>query len=348
MADALMRLTRQFVEQGATHLVMEVSSHALTMHRADGIHYQVAAFTNLTQDHLDFHGDLTHYGNAKRRLFEELNPGAAVINVDDPFGASLVGGLKMPVWRCSKRPDTRAEIHALAWTSGRAGIEAQVATPAGTGHLKSPLIGAYNLDNLLIALGCGMALGLKLDTLLAALAQARGAPGRLERIDDPRQVLVAVDYAHTPDALDNVLTALASLTQGRLWVVFGCGGDRDPDKRHLMGRIAADKASIAVLTSDNPRSEPPGRILDQIESGVRQRGMTRVEPVALGSCSKGYLVEPDRRRAIRLALRYAVQGDTVVIAGKGHETVQIVGQQRNPFDDRIEARQAIADVLRGR
>jgi UDP-N-acetylmuramoyl-L-alanyl-D-glutamate--2,6-diaminopimelate ligase len=345
LADDLMRLTQKFVEQGVTHLVMEVSSHALATYRADGIRFRVAAFTNLTQDHLDFHGDMIQYGQTKRRLFEKLNPGCAVINIDDAFGAQLAGRLKIPVFRCSRQPTAKADIHAISWSCGPRGIEAKVNTPAGLRELNSPLLGAYNLDNLLIALGCGVALELDLDRTLAALSKAAGAPGRLERVDDPRDVLVAVDYAHTPDALDNVLATLRPLTKGRLWVVFGCGGDRDPDKRRVMGQIAADRASVTILTSDNPRSESPLHILEQIESGVQQRGLARIKESDLVSCPRGYLVEPDRRRAIAMAVRYAVPGDTVLIAGKGHETVQIIGDQRNPFDDRIEARKAIDDAL---
>lgn len=345
LADDLLRLTQKFVEQGATHLVMEVSSHALATYRADGIRFRVAAFTNLTQDHLDFHGDMAQYGRAKRRLFEALNPACAVINIDDEFGAQMAGHLKIPVFRCSSRPSAKADIHAISWSCGPRGIEAKVNTPAGLRELNSPLVGSYNIDNLLIALGCGLALELDLDRMLEALFKAAGAPGRMERIDDPRKVLVAVDYAHTPDALENVLATLRPLTKGRLWVLFGCGGDRDPDKRRVMGQIAADRADVAVLTSDNPRSESPSRILEQIESGVQPRNMPRVTESDLSSCRRGYLVEPDRRQAIAMALRHAVQDDTVLIAGKGHETVQIIGDRRNPFDDRIEARKAIEDAL---
>jgi UDP-N-acetylmuramoyl-L-alanyl-D-glutamate--2,6-diaminopimelate ligase len=347
MADALMRLTRQFVDAGATHLIMEVSSHALATHRADGMHYRVAAYTNLTQDHLDFHGDLARYAAAKRRLFIDLIPRVSVINIDDAFGRELASGLKMPVLRCSKHASVQADFRALRWSSDRSGISAELATPAGTCELKSPLIGSYNLDNLLTALGCGSALGVPLDQMLGALTSAVGAPGRLERLADPRNVLVAVDYAHTPDALENVLATLRPLTQGRLWVVFGCGGDRDAGKRPIMGKIAGERGSLAILTSDNPRSEQPERILQQIEAGTREAGIEKIAPGELASATRGYVVEPDRRRAIRLALAHARSGDTVLIAGKGHETVQIVGAERHPFDDRIEARKAVAAALEG-
>ncbi len=345
MADDLMRLARQVADRGATHLVLEVSSHALSMQRADGVHYRVAALTNLTQDHLDFHGSFASYERAKRRLFEELAPSAAVLNVDDALGAALARELKPPIWRCSKRAQGEAEVRALSWSSDRHGIKARVATPGGTIDIDSSLIGEHNLENLLIAVGCALALEVSPDHIVAGIGQTSGAPGRLERIPDPRDVLLVVDYAHTPDALDRVLAALRPLTDRRLWVVFGCGGDRDAGKRPLMGRAAAERADFAILTSDNPRTEPPGRILEQIEGGVRERQMPRLDPAKLASSQGGYLVQEDRRMAIDLAVSAACAGDTVLIAGKGHETVQIVGDQRNPFDDRIEARRAVEGAV---
>jgi UDP-N-acetylmuramoyl-L-alanyl-D-glutamate--2,6-diaminopimelate ligase len=347
MADDLMRLARDAVDGGASHLILEVSSHALAMHRADGVHFAAAALTNLTQDHLDYHGDFASYERAKRRLFEELDPGVSVLNVDDDLGARLARELSGRILRCSRKGDADAEVRARSWCSDRTGITAVVETPSGALSVQSPLVGDHNLENILLALGCGLALGIESDRLVEGLRGFGGAPGRLERIVDPRQVLVAVDYAHTPDALDRVLAALRPITDRRLLVVFGCGGDRDRQKRPLMGEAASRRADLLVLTSDNPRSETPERILDQIEQGVRGTGLRRIEEADLRSHRRGYIVEPDRRRAIDLAVAAAGPGDTVLIAGKGHETVQIVGDRRNPFDDRIEARRAVEAAVTG-
>ncbi|HEY2733895.1 MAG TPA: UDP-N-acetylmuramoyl-L-alanyl-D-glutamate--2,6-diaminopimelate ligase, partial [Polyangiales bacterium] len=335
------------VDSGASHLVLEVSSHALAMHRADGVHYDVAAFTNLTQDHLDYHGDFAHYEAAKRRLFEDLSPRAAVLNIDDPVGLSIANNFKGQRFRCAKRVGSDIDIGVRSFVSDRNGISAQVATPIGDFELSSPLIGDHNLENLLIAIGCGVALGIDLDVIAQALRDARGAPGRLEKIEHPNDVLVFVDYAHTPDALSRVLKTIRKTSSRRLIVAFGAGGDRDPGKRPLMGRAAAELADIVILTSDNPRGESPARILAQIEAGVTPTGSPLLTPMQLASSARGYLVEADRRAAIRLALGEAHPGDTVLIAGKGHERVQIIGDARLEFDDRIEARAVIADLPRG-
>jgi UDP-N-acetylmuramoyl-L-alanyl-D-glutamate--2,6-diaminopimelate ligase len=345
MADDLMRLARDFVREGATHLVLEVSSHALAMHRADGVRFRVAALTNLTQDHLDFHGDFPSYERAKRRLFQALAPAVSVLNLDDRLGASLARELGGELVRCSRRADAGAEIHALSWSSDREGLRAVLGSPAGRLSIASPLLGEHNLENILVALGCGFALDLDPALMVRALGKFPGAPGRLERVHDPRGVLVAVDYAHTPDALQRVLQVLRGITDRRLIVVFGCGGDRDAGKRPLMGAATAREADLLVVTSDNPRSEPPASIIEQIERGVVGAGAERIDAERLPASDKGYLVEPDRRRAIRLAIAAARKGDTVLVAGKGHETVQIIGSSRNSFDDRIEARRAIAEVV---
>jgi UDP-N-acetylmuramoyl-L-alanyl-D-glutamate--2,6-diaminopimelate ligase len=346
MADDLMRLARAAVDSGATHLVLEVSSHALAMHRADGVHFEVAAFTNLTQDHLDYHGDFAHYEAAKRRLFTDLSPRWAVVNADDAVGQSIGETFKDPSkrLRCAKRVGDDVEIGALSSASDRSGISAQIWTPAGVLGLMSPLIGEHNLENLLIAIGCGIALGIDGDVIMRALRETHGAPGRLERIEHPHDVLVFVDYAHTPDALARVLAALRNSTSRRLIAVFGAGGDRDPGKRPLMGRASAELADLSILTSDNPRTESPSRILAQIEAGVAEVGLERLAPEQLVSSARGYLVESDRRAAIRLALLAAQPGDTVLIAGKGHERVQIIGDARLEFDDRVEARAVIAEL----
>ncbi|MFW5875212.1 MAG: UDP-N-acetylmuramoyl-L-alanyl-D-glutamate--2,6-diaminopimelate ligase [Myxococcota bacterium] len=340
-ADDILRFARASLDANATHLVMEVSSHGLALHRVDAVRFRVAAFTNLTQDHLDFHGDLGAYGQAKARLFTELEPDVAVLNVDDPFGARLAEQVTCPRWRCSRRSDVEAEVRVLDRTASRDGIRARVATPGGEVELSSPLVGEHNLDNALVAFGCALALGLDASAVVDALRTATGAPGRLERVAHPGGVAVFVDYAHTPDALERVLAALRPITPGRLVTVFGCGGDRDRAKRAPMGAAVGRAADLAVLTSDNPRTEDPARIVADTEPGLVQAGVVRCEPGELADAQRAYAVEPDRRAAIRWAVRMARPGDTVLIAGKGHEDYLEVGTEKRPFDDRVEARRAI-------
>jgi len=345
MADDLMRLARAAVESGASHMVIEVSSHALAMHRVDGVHFAVAAFTNLTQDHLDYHGDFASYEAAKRRLFRELSPRAVAVNVDDAVGRAIADEFALgtgQVLRCSKQPGPGHDVYALSSESTRDGIRARVVCAGEEFDLHSPLIGEHNLENLLVALGCGVALGIPAPVMQRALRDAHGAPGRLERVPHPHDVLVFVDYAHTPDALSHVLATLRKSTSGRLIVAFGCGGDRDPGKRPIMGKAAAELADLVLLTSDNPRSENPARILQQIEQGVQQAQLPLLSPDVLAYSERGYCVEVDRHAAIRLALLAAQPGDTVLIAGKGHEKVQIIGDERIAFDDVQQARELIA------
>ncbi|MFO0681556.1 MAG: UDP-N-acetylmuramoyl-L-alanyl-D-glutamate--2,6-diaminopimelate ligase [Sandaracinus sp.] len=335
-ADEIARFADGMVKRGASHLVMEVSSHALSLHRADGIHFEVAAFTNLTQDHLDFHGTMEAYFEAKARLFTELAPRHAVIHVDDPMGAVLAERLDRARTRVLTvgRRNERAELRVTDWAMTRAGMRA---TLEQAGHdviaLESALVGAHNLENLLVAAGILRAIGASAREIEAALRGVRGAPGRLERVEDPRDVGVFVDYAHTPDALAKALEALRPITPGKLIVVFGCGGDRDRQKRPLMGAAAAARADLCVVTSDNPRTEEPRSIVDMILPGT--------------ASAKEALVEVDRRAAIGLALARASAGDTVLIAGKGHEDYQILGTTKIHFDDREEARAAIASITKG-
>jgi UDP-N-acetylmuramoyl-L-alanyl-D-glutamate--2,6-diaminopimelate ligase len=333
-ADEIARIGAQLVERGATHLAMEVSSHALCLDRVEDVRFAVAAFTNLTHDHLDFHGTMAAYGAAKARLFLDLAPGACVINVDDPFGAALAGqvaGRGGRLWRVARRGG-EAELRARPGElrMGVGGMVAAIEGPSGLIELRSGLVGEHNLENLLVALGVGVALGVPAEEGARALAAAPAVPGRLERCSDERDdVLVLVDYAHTPDALSRVLGALRPLTDRRLWCVFGCGGDRDRQKRAPMGEAAARGADMLVVTNDNPRSESPETIAQAIREGVERAG---------GSCD----VVLDRSEAIELAIGQAGPGDVVLIAGKGHEPYQITGAITRPFDDRQEARQALA------
>lgn len=347
----LQRILADMRHHGVTHVVMEVASHGLDLHRVDACGFDVAAFTNLTQDHLDFHGDMDRYWASKKSLFTRhlfQGPKAprawAVINREDAYGRELVAAFTglwaMMTFGQSPPSDIWPEVRKNDLT----GLEALLHTPRGSIAMTSPLVGRHNLENILAAAGCGLALDLPLEAVRAGIAATKAVPGRLEPVSDPDGRFIYVDYAHTPDALANVLRALDALRQGRLICVFGCGGDRDRRKRPLMGEIAARLSDLAVVTSDNPRTEDPLVIIDDALEGVRRaapRGFTRQE-VLNGFTPPGHTVVPDRREAIALAIRAAQPGDTVLIAGKGHETYQIVGRTAIPFDDREEARQALA------
>lgn len=353
-ADDVARFARAAVDDGGTHLLMEVSSIALDQRRADGVAWDVVAFTNLSRDHLDYHRTLEAYGAAKARLFRELGGRATwVVHVDDAFGAQLAADAPRGarVIRCSTAGDAAAAIRVREARLERGGLRATVATPDGDVALASPLVGAHNLENLLVALGVTVALGHDAREAAVALGEAPAAPGRLERIEGDDDVAVFVDYAHTPDALGRVLAALRPITPGRLVVVFGCGGDRDRGKRGPMGAVGAGESDLALLTSDNPRTEAPEAILAAVADGARGTGRPRLDAEALhpgAAPARGWLVEEDRRRAIHMAVAQARPGDTVLVAGKGHEPYQILGTRKTAFDDRDEARRALAARGRGR
>ncbi len=326
-ADDVSRALADVVAQGGTHFVMEVSSHALSLARVDALHFRVAAFTNLSQDHLDFYPSMAEYGAAKARLFTELRPDVSVIGVDDEFGPTLAARAGGRVLTTGRSPD--AAIRPVSATVDALGVRAELVTPFGPAGLTSRLLGEHNLENLLLALGVLCALGYAPARAAQALASAPAAPGRLERCDDDTDdVRVLVDYAHTPDALSRVLAAVARITPGEVTCVFGCGGDRDPDKRPKMGAAVARAAARAILTSDNPRSEDPAAIARAVEVGLRDGGAR-------------YELELDRARAIERAVLEARPGDSVLLAGKGHEPYQIIGTETRPFDDRVEARRAL-------
>jgi UDP-N-acetylmuramoyl-L-alanyl-D-glutamate--2,6-diaminopimelate ligase len=336
----LQALLARMVEARVGGVAMEVSSHALSLSRVDGIEFDVAVFTNLTQDHLDFHKTLEAYRDAKARLFGLLARSrkprrAAVVNVDDPAGAAMI---------CATEADPRVRILTFGlrapallrprrWESGMAGITLEVVTPGGEVAITSALVGEHNVMNLLGAVGVGLALEMEPAQIGRILSGVATVPGRFERVEAGQPFLVVVDYAHTPDALENVLATARKLLKpgARLGVVFGCGGDRDRGKRPIMGGIAARLADRAWVTSDNPRSERPEAILAEIETGIPATAAGRHESVA------------DRRRAIQGAVGWAREGDVVVIAGKGHETYQIVGSEMLPFDDREVARTALVE-----
>jgi UDP-N-acetylmuramoyl-L-alanyl-D-glutamate--2,6-diaminopimelate ligase len=308
-----------------------------------GLHFAAAAFTNLTRDHLDYHGDMEAYFAAKRRLFaEHLSPGGiAVVNTRDAFGTRLADqlGPGREVWRCGVRADDA--LRALELRTGLFGIEALLSTPRGPIPVRSPLVGTHNLENLLCAAGLALALGISPEATGRGLSRSGGAPGRLERVEGPARpgVLAFVDYAHTDDALSRALSALRGLSPRRVICLFGCGGDRDRGKRPLMGKAAVTGAELAVVTSDNPRTEAPEAIIADILPGLGGARRLSIKEAQEGQA--GYLVEPDRRAAIALALSCAGAGDVVLLAGKGHEDYQIVGTAKRPFSDRDEARKAL-------
>jgi UDP-N-acetylmuramoyl-L-alanyl-D-glutamate--2,6-diaminopimelate ligase len=332
-ADMLQGELAEAAAAGAAVAAMEVSSHALDQQRVAGCRFAGAVFTNLTQDHLDYHPSMEAYFAAKALLFAPpLLVGSAVVNVDDPWGQRLAGQLAAvghPCWRSSlENEDAELRISDLRMAAG--GVEGQLITPLGSGAFTSPLMGRFNLMNLLQAVGVLLQQDLPLEPLLAGLATFRGVPGRMERVAAPAGVpapAVLVDYAHTPDGLENALTACRPFTEGRLICVFGCGGDRDRGKRPLMGAIAARLADAVVVTSDNPRTEDPQRILDDVLAGI---------PAAVSP-----RVEVDRGRAIAEAIGAAQPDDLVLIAGKGHEDYQILGTTKVHFDDREEAARAL-------
>ncbi|MEA2284388.1 MAG: UDP-N-acetylmuramoyl-L-alanyl-D-glutamate--2,6-diaminopimelate ligase [Solirubrobacteraceae bacterium] len=304
---------------GDEAVVMEVSSHALQLHRADAIHWDVAVFTNLTQDHLDFHPTMEDYFLAKRRLFES-GPAAAVINVDDPYGARLAAETPGAITVGIDSPE--ASLRA----TGIAGDATGSTFTAGGMTLRSPLPGRFNVLNALGAVAAVRALGVEDETIAAALPRAARVPGRFEPVDEGQPFAVLVDYAHTPDSLENVLRAARPLTAGRVICVFGAGGDRDRAKRPLMGAVVRDLADVAIVTSDNPRSEDPEAIIAAILEGA----------------GPGAEVEGDRRVAIERAIAMAEPGDIVLIAGKGHEQGQeFEGGRKLPFDDVAVAREAL-------
>jgi UDP-N-acetylmuramoyl-L-alanyl-D-glutamate--2,6-diaminopimelate ligase len=318
----LQRDLRRMLDGGDVACSIEVSSHALELRRADAIHFAAAVFTNLTQDHLDFHPTMEAYYTAKRRLFESP-PGASIVNIDDEYGARLAREIERPI---TFAIDAGADYTATHVRTGLTGSRYVVTTPEGDVELSSPLRGRFNVYNVLGALAAVRAVGVDLESAAAALEQAGQVPGRFEPVVIGQPFAVLVDYAHTPDSLENVLSAARELTHAKLHVVFGCGGDRDRGKRPLMGEIARRLADRVIVTSDNPRSEDPEAIIDEILAGCGDE----VEHVV------------DRREAIERALATAAPGDIVVIAGKGHEQGQeFADGLKLPFDDVTVARELL-------
>jgi UDP-N-acetylmuramoyl-L-alanyl-D-glutamate--2,6-diaminopimelate ligase len=345
----LQQLFHAMRKDWVTDIIMEVSSHALALGRVAGCHFAAAIFTNLSQDHLDFHGNLANYFAAKTLLFThhlqrngDFAPPAAVINLDDPHGRQLSQMTRGNLWGYSAGPNG-ADVSVKHVEFDAEGIRAELAIPGGVLTIQSRLLGRLNLYNILAAVTAALALGVPAPDIVRGLEALAGVDGRLQRVPTNRGFEVVVDYAHTPDALEKCLECLRELTRGRLFIVFGCGGDRDRSKRPLMGKVAATLGDVVILTSDNPRSEQPEMILRDIEVGVIAAGASRM--AVRGDPGKtrthSYTVEPDRRQAIGIALSWAHSGDMVLIAGKGHETYQIIGTKVLPFDDRAVVREIL-------
>jgi UDP-N-acetylmuramoyl-L-alanyl-D-glutamate--2,6-diaminopimelate ligase len=345
-ALTLHALAARMVDAGVTHLAMEVSSHALALGRVGGLRFRGAAFTNLSHDHLDFHGTFEEYAEAKFRLFREhlAEDALAVIALDDPFGdrfAAVAKAAGARVVRFSARPGSAADLAVEAARSDAGGTDLELRCFGARLAVRAAIIGEHNVANLLTAVGLAHAAGVPVETAVRGAAAVQAVPGRLERVAVRDGVYAFVDYSHTPDALEHAIATLRPLCRGRLWVVFGCGGDRDRTKRPVMGRIAAAGDRV-VLTSDNPRTEAPETILDEIEPGLREAGLARTPLAKLGNGAKGYAREVDRQAAIAAAVAQATAGDLLLVAGKGHEDYQIVGREKRHFDDREEVRKAAA------
>ena len=326
----VMRFAAELEARGGTHLIAEISSHALALGRVHGFRFHTAVFTNLTRDHLDFHGTMEEYGAAKRRLFAppgQAAPKWAVLNADDPVSKTMTpdhSGSRTIWYGVTGDAALRAENIV----SGFSGLRFEVTWDGRRASVESPLLGRVNVSNILAAIGAGLTYGLDLEMTARAVAACRSVPGRFESVDAGQPFLVAVDYAHTDDALRNAIQTARSLSKGKVVTLFGCGGDRDRTKRPLMGMAASELSGFVVLTSDNPRSEDPLAIMNDVLVG-------------LGRFDTPYVAEPDRAKAIRIAIERAQPGDVVLLAGKGHETYQILKDRTIHFDDRETAREIL-------
>jgi UDP-N-acetylmuramoyl-L-alanyl-D-glutamate--2,6-diaminopimelate ligase len=339
-ASDLQEILSLMQNDGVTHVFMEVSSHGLCLGRLDGCHFDVRAFTNLTQDHLDFHGTMEEYYLAKRLLFSKTlaspskGSGLAVVNGDDPYGRRLISEIESAAV-ITYGASEEFDVHPLDAKVNAQGIDLDVQAKTGRLSLKSKLTGPFNVSNILAAVAVAEGLGIPKEAIGRGIEQVESVPGRLERVPS-RVGTIFVDYAHTPSALKNVLEALGMIRSGRIITVMGCGGDRDTTKRPVMGMEAAAGSDLVVVTSDNPRTEDPMHIICQVEEGVRGYGYARLEDEKDGKPlgARGYRVIPDRREAIAWAVRNLRSDDILLVAGKGHETYQEINGVRYPFDDR--------------
>ena len=352
----LQKILAEMLQSGITHVVMEVSSHAIDLDRIDNCRFDLLIFTNLTQDHLDYHGDMNSYWSCKKRLFTQISDSVsgngrilAVINHNDEKGKELIKQLEASLGKPSVLStgfSKRNGIRPRGIKHDLTGISGKISTPDGSFEFKSPLVGQHNLENILCATGVGIVLYLPLNSIKTGIEAVCAVPGRLERIPNDINRFTYVDYAHTPDALENVLSALRSMAMGRIICVFGCGGNRDKAKRPQMGQIAGKLCDLSIITSDNPRTEPPMEIINQILDGTKKATSNTYMPSDLttGFQKKGCVIEPDRKTAIQLSIKVSRPGDIVLIAGKGNETYQIIGNNAISFDDREEAKTALSKL----
>ena len=338
----LHRMLREMVDAGITHVVMEVSSHAIDLKRVYGCEYDIGIFTNLSREHLDYHHTMEEYFLVKKRFFTDVLGGSsAVVNCDDPWGVRLLDEIKTP--SVTFGMGEFCDVSSTDFTLSMDGINANIKGPDGGFPISSAMVGKFNLYNILAAAAAAMSLEIPEKHIQSGIRALEVVPGRLERASNPGEPAVFVDYAHTGDALEKVLENLSDFKEGRIITVFGCGGDRDRTKRPVMGKIAATLSDLAIITSDNPRTEDPSKILNEIEMGVDTDSKKySPEDIINGFNERGYMVIADRRAAIALAVFIAGKSDIVLIAGKGHEDYQIMGTMKFPFDDRIVAREALS------
>jgi UDP-N-acetylmuramoyl-L-alanyl-D-glutamate--2,6-diaminopimelate ligase len=346
----LQRILAEMKSAGVTHVIMEVSSHGVALDRVWNCWFDVGVFTNLSQDHLDFHKDMENYWSCKKMFFTDcLMNGPkrekvkAVINIDHDRGRDLAGEISNIMTVIPVGQEKTGMVHPVCVSLDQTGIKGVIRCPAGEAVIDSRLVGRFNLENILCAAGVSVAMDVPVDAMAQSIRSFNRVPGRLESIANHSGRHVFVDYAHTPDALENVLSTFREILSGRLICIFGCGGDRDKTKRPQMGRIAVEYADLVIITSDNPRTENPNAIIADILKGVEPFGLGRYHPSEIknGFEGKCFVVEPDREKAIFLGIRASHEGDTILIAGKGHEPYQIIGKQVFPFDDREKAIQAL-------
>ena len=342
----LQRTLRAMCTSGISAAALEVSSHGLSLGRVEGCRFEVGAVTNLTPEHLDFHETMDSYLEVKTRLFRDFlaTEASAVVNVDDPRADAFLAAAREAgarTIRVSRRTDIPAEIQVERAEVTLDGTRAALRLPSGPLDVELPLVGDFNVENMAVAVGVAVALGIEPDVIARGITACTQVPGRTERVgaDVENAPTILVDYAHTPDAVEKLLRTIRPLARGRLITVFGCGGDRDRSKRPLMAEAVVEFSDRAIATSDNPRTEDPLAILSDVEAGLG--GLRRVEGSELDRTERSYALVVDRREAIALALGIARPEDTVVLAGKGHEDYQIIGREKLPFDDRVEARQAL-------
>jgi len=338
----LHKMLREMIDAGVTHVVMEVSSHAIDLKRIYGCEYDIGIFTNLSPEHLDYHHTMEEYFLVKERFFTDVPGGCvAVVNGDDPWGVRLLDEIKAS--SVTFGMGESCNVSSTDFTLSMDGINANIKGPDGVFPVSSAMVGKFNLYNILAAAAAAMSLGIPEEYIRSGIRALETVPGRLERVSKPDEPAVFVDYAHTGDALKKVLENLSDFKEGRIITVFGCGGDRDRTKRPVMGQVAATLSDLAIITSDNPRTEDPLRILNEIEVGIdTDSNRYSPEDIINGFNEKGFMVIADRRTAINLAVSIAGNRDIVLVAGKGHEDYQIIGTRKFPFDDRVVVREALS------